>query len=200
MGIKLIGIAGKARSGKDTFARALVDEHGFVRMAFADPLKIATAVTFGWPIERVLHDDAFKTYKCPLWGITVREALQRMGTEAVRGTFGDFFWIMRWAVDYVKVKNKFSVVVTDVRTDAEAKALRGEGGLIVHISRKGFGLDGALGEHSSEAGVTYDKQRDVSIENDGNVEELIDKAHRLVAFIEENSATFKLKNEGATNG
>lgn len=36
---KIIGISGKAGSGKDTVAEYLVDHHGFVRMALADEMK-----------------------------------------------------------------------------------------------------------------------------------------------------------------
>ena len=35
----LIGIAGVARSGKDTAAQHLVSHHGFQAYAFADPLR-----------------------------------------------------------------------------------------------------------------------------------------------------------------
>lgn len=35
----LIGLLGRKRSGKDTFAAELVAEYGFVRVAFADPLR-----------------------------------------------------------------------------------------------------------------------------------------------------------------
>jgi hypothetical protein len=64
MGLKLIGVHGKARSGKDTVARILGDEHGFVRTAFADPLKAASAVLFGWPVDLAFSDE-IKGYKSP---------------------------------------------------------------------------------------------------------------------------------------
>ena len=38
-GAPLIGLLGRKRAGKDSFAAELVDRHGFVRVAFADPLK-----------------------------------------------------------------------------------------------------------------------------------------------------------------
>ena len=197
MGIKLIGITGKARSGKDTFARALVEEHGFTRMAFADPLKIAAAAAFGWPVEKVLFDDEFKQYRCPVWEITVREALQKMGTEAMKGTFGKDFWAIRWAIDYGRIMNKCSVVVTDVRVEHEAAVLRSEGAVIVHLSRKGDGLAGAEAAHSSEQGIAFDPKHDIRIENNGTLDDLYNQAHGLVAFIENNAAEYNLKNISA---
>ena len=38
----LIGLVGKKRAGKDTVAATLVEGFGFVRYAFADPLKAAS--------------------------------------------------------------------------------------------------------------------------------------------------------------
>jgi hypothetical protein len=53
--MKLIGIVGKAGSGKDTIADLLVRDHGFVKIALADPIK------------RCLRDlYAFTDYQ--LWG------------------------------------------------------------------------------------------------------------------------------------
>jgi dephospho-CoA kinase len=37
--IKIIGLSGRADSGKTTVARYLVEQYGFVRTAFGDPLK-----------------------------------------------------------------------------------------------------------------------------------------------------------------
>ena len=60
---------------------------------------------FDWPLELVFKDE-IKEWKSPMWEITGREAFQKLGTEAIRGTFGDDFWVKRWACDYIKVKDK----------------------------------------------------------------------------------------------
>ena len=36
---KLIGLTGPARAGKDSAARVLVNQHGFVRYGLADPIR-----------------------------------------------------------------------------------------------------------------------------------------------------------------
>ena len=194
MGIKLIGIHGKARSGKDTLASVFVEEHGFVRMAFADPLKAAACILFDWPPELVFSDE-IKEFKSPLWGITGREAFQKLGTEAMRGTFGDDFWIKRWAADYNKIKGKHSVVVSDVRSNAEAEIIRQLGGVVVHLDRSGAGLKGREALHSSESGITFNRVRDVRIRNDGTLDELANQAHTLITFIERYADEFNLRNE-----
>ena len=35
----IIGLTGYARSGKDSVAKVLVDHYGFIRLAFADPIR-----------------------------------------------------------------------------------------------------------------------------------------------------------------
>ena len=195
MGLKLIGVHGKARSGKDTVARILGDEHGFVRTAFADPLKAASAVLFGWPVDLAFSDE-IKGYKSPLWDITGRTAFQRLG-DAMKIGFGPDFWIKRWACEYARLKDKHSIVVADVRTNAEADMIRGLGGLIIHLERHGAGLRGLEGMHSSEAGITFNRSTDLRIENNGTLSELEDEINRIVAFIEVSGSELGLRNEKA---
>ena len=197
MGLKLIGVHGKAQSGKDTIARVLVEEHGFVRMAFADPLKAAASILFNWPPE-IAFSDEIKTHKNPLWNdLTGREIFQKFGTEAMRGTFGDDFWIKRWACDYSRLRKKHSIVVSDVRTNIEADMIRGLGGLILHVERRGAGLSGLEAFHSSERGIIFNKGTDLRLENNGTLEELEDEVHRIVAFIEVSGKELGFRNEAA---
>ena len=193
MGLKLIGVHGKARSGKDTVARILADEHGFVRTAFADPLKAAASILFNWPVEMAFSDE-IKGYKSPLWDITGRTAFQRLG-DAMKIGFGPDFWIKRWACEYARLKDKHSIVVADVRTNAEADMIRGLGGIILHLERRGAGLSGLEGMHSSEAGITFNRSTDLRIENNGTLSELEDEINRIVAFIEVSGSELGLRNE-----
>ena len=45
----IIGICGLIGSGKGTVADILEQEHGFIKVSFADSLKDAVAAVFGWP-------------------------------------------------------------------------------------------------------------------------------------------------------
>ncbi|RLC98015.1 MAG: hypothetical protein DRI46_12050, partial [Chloroflexi bacterium] len=104
----LIGIAGPAGSGKDTFANAAAraarahDEWAVVD-SFAAPLKRSAAVAIGVPEEILLdhkrrgkmtvmihNEDGITQYSHKL---SVRKYLQLYGTEAHRDIFGDDFWI-----------------------------------------------------------------------------------------------------------
>ena len=195
MGLKLIGITGKARSGKDTLARVFVEDHGFRRMAFADPVKLATAIVFGYPLEYAFSD-AFKLAESPYWRLTGREMLQRLGTEAIRGEFGDDHWIRRWMLDYVQIKDATSVVVSDVRSESEAEAIRALGGMIIHLHRNNAGLSGKEAEHSSEDGIAFG-ERDINIYNNSTLFSLEQEAHKLIKFIELHAAETGLRNEMA---
>lgn len=194
MGKRLIGLTGLARSGKDTFAMLLHERHGFKRMAFADPVKLTAVPLFGFSYEYVFSDQ-FKSEVQQPWGLTGREILQKLGTEAIRGTFGDDFWIRRlidaYLVTYAGIE---SVVVTDVRFENEAKAIREQGGVIIHIKRRSAGLSGAEANHSSEQGVCLG-ERDLIIGNDGSLDELLDKVNLLIAFLDRVSEKFGLRND-----
>jgi hypothetical protein len=113
----------------------------------------------------------------------------------MRGTFGDDFWIKRWACDYTRLRKKHSIVVSDVRTNIEADMIRGLGGLILHVERRGSGLRGLEAFHSSERGVIFNKGTDLRLENNGTLEELEDEVHRIVAFIEVSGKELGFRNE-----
>jgi hypothetical protein len=46
--MKIVGISGQASSGKDTVAQRLVENHGYVQMAMADPIKRFGKEVFGF--------------------------------------------------------------------------------------------------------------------------------------------------------
>jgi hypothetical protein len=55
----IIGLTGHAGSGKDTIARILVQQHGFVRYALADPLRRLTEIIFRLQIDAPYQSDAW---------------------------------------------------------------------------------------------------------------------------------------------
>lgn len=175
----LIGIHGKARSGKDTFASCLQNHLPFRRMSFAAPLKAAVAGLFNIPVERAFSDD--KEQNLEGWGLTLRDVLQRFGTEALRGTFGDDFWVDRWYLEYMEYMESShpNVVLTDLRFPNEAKRVRMLGGVVVHLVRPGAGLTGASGAHASEQTLPVEVG-DYWIVNEGSLEDLDMKAGALL--------------------
>lgn len=168
----LIGISGKKRAGKDTAAKFLVQDHGFKSFAFADPLKEAAKIVFGWNDEHVYGD--MKEVKDQYWGFSPRWALQHMGTEAMRKNVGDDVWIkatMRKAMPMIEKGE--NVVITDIRFPNEAQAIRDAGGQIWKVERPGVKED----DHASEI-QTCDC--DHVIVNDGSISDLYSKVYDAV--------------------
>lgn len=179
----LIGIAGKAGSGKDTVAEHLWTEHGFLRTAFADPLKAAAVEIFGLSHNH-FTDRTLKEAPMEFWGMSPRQILQIMGTEAMKPHFGDDVWLKRWFLTYKMFKDSDHIVVSDVRFDLEADAIRKLGGLILHLERPTETLTGETAQHVSESGITVHKE-DVTIVNDGTIEGLRMALDMLVQALEE---------------
>ena len=167
--MKLIGITGKARSGKDSAARYLWTQYGFTRIALADPLKAAAQAMFGLS-DRQAWDDELKEVEIPFWGMTPRRMLQLLGTDASKPIFGNDIWVKRWLITYDLLNDTDDIVVPDVRVDIEADAIRSRGGIIIEVRRDVAGLPGAAGAHVSEGGLSA--PADFVIHNNGTLEEL----------------------------
>ena len=56
----IIGISGKAGSGKDTVAEYLVEKHGYMKISFADPLKRFAASVFGYNAQQLWGPSEFR--------------------------------------------------------------------------------------------------------------------------------------------
>lgn len=167
---KLIGIAAKARSGKDAIATYLWEKYGFTRIAFADPIKVAAQSMFGLTHEQAWNDE-LKEKVIPYWGLSPRQMLQQLGTDASKPVFGPDVWIKRWGMSYSTLMETDDIVVPDVRCDLEASYLRMLGGVIIHLERPDAQ---AVSSHISEAGTTVFPE-DRYIINNGTLEDLYAK-------------------------
>jgi len=166
--MKLIGITGKARSGKDNIAKYLYENYGFTRIAFADPVKMAAQQIFGLSHAQT-WDDRLKEVEIPYWGMSPRQMFQKLGTEATHPIFGSDVWMKRWFMAYDVLKDTDHVVVPDVRYDLEAQGIINLGGMIIEVQR-GEGLDGEEGKHMSERGLTINP--DLIVRNNTSLDNL----------------------------
>lgn len=176
---KLIGIAGKARSGKDTIAKHLWSRHGFLRIALADPLKSAAQAMFALSNEQT-WDDNLKEIEIPHWGMSPRQMFQRLGNDAVKPVFGEDLWLKRWLITYAGFYNSDDVVVPDIRFDHEAAMIRGREGIIIHLYRENAQQ---VSPHVSENGVTY-REGDIVLGNNSTIDDLIDLVDAVVDGME----------------
>jgi len=136
----ILGLTGRKRSGKDTFAQYLVRYAGFARVAFADELKREVAEMIGIAVEELeQHKERY------------RGMLQDYGT---RKRYEDpTHWIAKAAahIDWLEdTYGVWRVVVADVRFPNEASWVRARGGGVVRLIR----ADGLYSDdmHESEAG------------------------------------------------
>lgn len=150
----LIGFTGKARSGKDTIGKHLIEQHGFGGYAMARPLKMMLGA-IGYPEERYQTTEE-KESIIPLLGVSYRHLAQTLGTEWMRKCVAEDGWVLlaREAIRTARDVGLAGLVITDIRFENEAAIVRDEGGVVVHvISNRNFALSAATQAHSSEAGV-----------------------------------------------
>lgn len=133
----LIGLTGYAGSGKDTVADIIVQDYGFVKMAFADPLRemllvlnpmISPTVYLRQIVER--HGWRWAKQRFP----EVRRLMQVFGTDVVRNLIMQDFWVKKLEE---RINQNSLVVVSDVRFPDEADLLLGRGGVMIRVEREG---------------------------------------------------------------
>jgi hypothetical protein len=164
----IIGLTGYAQSGKDSVANILVENYGYQRIAFADPIRDLLYATnpmlkegyrvkglvdvYGWDRVKVDYPEA-------------RRLLQELGVGA-RKVFGDMFWVKQ-ALRQLEVEGNF--VITDVRYPNEAKAIREHhGSQIWRVKRSGVD---AVNSHESESAMDGEKVDQIFV-NNGTLEDL----------------------------
>lgn len=162
----VLGICGHAGAGKDMVADYLVNKHGFIRMALADPIKEIAHDYFGVPWE-VLRVSA-KPEK-------VRTLLQQLGTEVGRAYDPDI-WVTHLGRELLNHPFE-KIVITDVRFPNEAEAIVNKfGGDLILIQRPDNPNKGtSMMQHASETSVEkipFDLFRTAFINLEGRQEEM----------------------------
>jgi hypothetical protein len=164
----LIGLTGKAGAGKDTAAAGLICQHGYVRIAFADPIRRSLQVMLN--LDSSAFEHPVKELPLRDFGKSPRQMMQTLGTEWGRQLIHSDIWLMvaRESIERtLSVRGR--VVVTDVRFENEATMIRSLGGTIWHIDRDAAGTAHA---HTSESGVAFDPATDMRIDNNASVGDL----------------------------
>jgi dephospho-CoA kinase len=162
----IIGLSGYAQSGKDTVAERLVTQHGFERIAFADPIR-SMVYAMNPKINGTPLVDLVDEYG---WDIAkkkpeVRELLQSLG-YAARVHLGEDIWVS--AVLRKMWDKSQRYVITDVRFLNEAGTVKVLKGKVWRVERPGID---AANAHISEWEMNEYKF-DETLGNDGTVEQL----------------------------
>ena len=180
----IIGISGKAGSGKDTAAKMLevlyanpdISYEDFANkryknfadiqiVHFADSLKETAQVLFRIGEWETNTQEGKKT--TINWiGKTVRELLQGIG-QGLRDAVDFDIWVK---ILFANTKGWSNYIIADVRYPNEIKAIKERNGVLIRIDRKGAGA----GNHSSETALDDYKEWDVHIENNNSIEDLFE--------------------------
>lgn len=153
----LIGLTGYAGSGKDTVADILRDKYYFCKTSFAFPIKSMLCTMLEVPME-AWNDREWKENPLPGYGVSPRVMAQTLGTEWGRDLVSEDIWVQA-ALSKIESmtrshKTLRNWVISDVRFENEATAIRRDGGTVVHVScpaNRRFKIP----EHSSECGVEF---------------------------------------------
>lgn len=197
--MKVIGLAGQQRNGKDVISDYLAERLGWERGAFAASVKKVFCDTFDVDLDFVEEWKANKEIP-PGFQMNVRQGLQFIGDGFRK--IQDNIWI---ELAFRGRENPF--VISDVRYTNELKKIKKMGGLNILVYRPGYLNDDPNGSEAQirsyveyfishcEEGIWknrdtdydyYDLLIDAFIINDGTLEELYHKVDKIIVpYVEE---------------
>ena len=176
-------------------------EHKWEIKKFAGKLKAVGSLLTGIPIE-MFEDQEFKKTDLPNeWvyiengyaarNMTVRDFLQKLGTEAMRDGLHENVWVNALFADYrtdfeAKSAEEWGKdlannwIITDMRFPNEMEAVELREGITIRVERNEmYSFQSMLLSHSSETALD-DAKFDYVIENDGTLDELVEKVREIL--------------------
>jgi hypothetical protein len=173
----LVGIAGKAYSGKDTLADYLCEildkKHGLniCKASFANDLKVVCTNLFDldyeqlWGSNKELPDIRYPKKDVPEKFFTSREIMQMVGSFC-RSIDPDY-WVKKL---YNNIKGLPNVIIPDVRHINEVNLVK-KHGLLIKINREKAGSS-VNSSHISETALDNFKDYDIFVDNNSDLEDL----------------------------
>jgi hypothetical protein len=206
----IIGISGRIASGKNTVGdiieKLCLTNNGpkFEQKSFAGKLKQIASLLTGIPVEDFEDQEFKKSYLGAEWGtvesnplnavpvfediafnhlMSVRELLQKLGTEAIRDGLHPNAWVNALMCEYKRPKmseyNPSNWIITDVRFPNELEAVEDVKGLTLKVVRPVEKSKTPARLHPSE--TSLDKAEfDYEIINDGSIEDLVEKVRQIL--------------------
>lgn len=178
----VVGLMGQKQSGKDTFAKRLIEEHGFTRIANADIMRdclyaLDPYIGDGWRLTRLI--DTYGWDYAKEQNPEVRRLLQVFGTEVGREILGADTWVNATSRKVkAELRGGGKVVITDVRFPNEADMIHNLfAGDIIRIYRSGLP---DADNHPSER-AWREVEPDWEFHNDGTIEDLWSRADHYIS-------------------
>lgn len=169
----IIGIAGRARTGKDTVASLIHTQLGGYRYSFADPIR--AMMRAGFDID--MSDPYWQKNKenpVAALGKSPREMMQTLGTEWGRDMVSDDVWLVLAAAKLIK--HGPGMIIPDVRFENEAAWIRHRGGTILHVTRKDAE---PVAAHSSETPIKM-IPGEIEVRNNGTLADLQSQVESII--------------------
>lgn len=177
---------------------------------WAGKLKVVASLLTGIPVHKFEDQEFKKTNLGPEWStwepyesdapwigegekteipMTVRDLLQKLGTDAMREGLHQNVWVNALMSDYTPTQVQWSDgpvggyedgpmpnwIITDTRFPNEAQAIKDRGGIVIKVQRPGVG---PVNNHPSETALKYYKF-DYIINNDDNLKDLLTKVRKF---------------------
>jgi ABC-type oligopeptide transport system ATPase subunit len=194
----------------------LEEQSKFEIKKFAGKLKQIGSLLTGIPIEKFEDQDFKKTNLEKNWDVkskyrdrrpptpmTVREFLQKLGTEAMRDGLHTNVWVNALFADYIPNCDKFESkmlqtggnytssicsncncfsnwIITDMRFPNEMESVELREGITIRVVRQDMhSLEAMIPAHASETALD-DAKFDYTIENNGTLDELVEKVREIL--------------------
>lgn len=190
----IIGLNGYAQTGKDTVGKKLIDDYGFVRVSFADPIYEALYAlnpriydyanqqrrgvddAYCWRLRNYVDYYGWETMKVK--NTEVRELLQRLGTEVGRDVISKTVWL---DIARRKIEKAYPnpVVITDCRFENEAEFVKALGGKVVNVQRQGVN---PVNGHSSDKPINKGLIN-YTVNNNGSLSDLHEEIDLMMECI-----------------
>jgi hypothetical protein len=200
----------------------LEEQSGWEIKKWAGKLKTIASLLTGIPVNKFEDQEFKKTNLGPEWShsipgedwvdgkpvlvpMTVRDFLQRLGTEGLRTGLHENTWVNALMTDYKMHPEQFNDIangretgdgypnwiITDTRFPNEAQAIKDAGGFIIRVDRPGVS---AINAHPSETGLD-NWDFDHKIMNGSDIISLMFSVHTILKKNNLINADFKAKNQ-----
>ena len=159
-GIRLLGITGPKRHGKDTVAQAIAEHcRGAIRMGMIDPVKEIVMTETGCPRSSLYGSETERTeerfeFSDRGHSISGRHLLQWLGTEAIRQRLGADAILRVWRGRVLEAPDAALILIPDVRFDNEAEEIIRNHGAVISMHREGAAP--SRDHHASEQPIRPD--------------------------------------------
>ena len=215
----IISISGIIGSGKDTAAsiiQELTPYHNWQIKKFAGKLKQIASILTNIPVDSFEDQDFKRTilpkdwskavlstnvfdkeggYSASVQDMSVRDFLQKLGTEAMRDGLHENVWVNALFSDYKCINDSArssmgdvlnysdcsfpNWIITDTRFENELWAVKARQGITIKILRDSENTVGT--QHASETALNHINDWDYIIENNGTLQELKQKLFDILS-------------------